>query len=382
MDTLTSKIAKAFDIAMIEKNQQVWFFRTNGGAYYCDYCINGFIALGWDKVSKELILSQTPSERKKEIIEDIYPEEKRPGLILGQLNAFYNKMSVGDLVLIPSEGGKEVTIGIIGDLTSEVTHIKQDMEYLQCDYTHKRCVNWIKTIDLYQDVYLFRALRGQQTISNITDCASLVLRNLYPVYIANNSLHFTLKKVSPEEFSLNASVALSSSILSIFENVSQLYGEDDIKNSVKVKTAVGSPGFIEFIAELIPKTTIAVGLIFKFIVGDIKSDGSASGLLGVLSSVNTLINDHKNRKKTDAEIALIEMQTKKEEAEIARIKAETEKIQAETSLLNRELKAVELSDKTALIMEMQDKCEIILKETDEAGIICESNFTENRWIGE
>ena len=185
----------------------------------------------------------------------------------------------------------------------------------------------------YQDVYLFRALRGQQTISNITDCADLVLRNLYPAYIANNSLHFTLKKVSTEDFSLHTNVALSSSILKIAEIVSQLYQGENFKDSIKVKTAVGSPGFIEIITELIPEAVIAVGVIFNFIVGKIKSDGSANGLLGVFSSINTLVNDHKTRKKTDAEIALLEIQAKREEAEIEHTKAETEKLKIETKLL-------------------------------------------------
>lgn len=110
------------------------------------------------------------------------------------MNTFYNKMHLGDLVLIPSEGGKEVSIGVVGDLIDEIHHLENETEYPKCEYIHKRRVNWIKKVDLYQDVYLFRALRGQQTISDITDCAGLVLRNLYPVYISNNSLHLTLKK--------------------------------------------------------------------------------------------------------------------------------------------------------------------------------------------
>ena len=372
MRDLAEKLAKVFDIAMIAENQRVWFFRTNGGTYYYDYCLNNFIGLGWDKVDKELILSDISQERKKEMIQDIYPDEKRPGLILGQLNTFYHKMQVGDLVLIPSDGGKEVTIGIIGSLIDEVLHVAQENEYLQCDYLHKRRVDWIKKVDLYQDVYLFRALRGQQTISNITDCADLVLRNLYPAYIANNSLHFTLKKVSTEDFSLHTNVALSSSILKIAEIVSQLYQGENFKDSIKVKTAVGSPGFIEIITELIPEAVIAVGVIFNFIVGKIKSDGSANGLLGVFSSINTLVNDHKTRKKTDAEIALLEIQAKREEAEIEHTKAETEKLKIETKLL-----ANELSQEEEAIKLMQYECDVILSESISAGIVCEFKPMEN-----
>lgn len=60
---------------------------------------------------------------------------------------------------------------------------------------------------------------------------------------------------------------------------------------------MGSPGFIEIIADLIPEATIAIGVIFNYVIGKIKSDGSASGLLGVFGSVNSLINDRANRKR-------------------------------------------------------------------------------------
>ena len=45
MRSLSNEIAKTFDIAVIDNNQRIWFFRTNGGAYYHDYCINNFIRI-------------------------------------------------------------------------------------------------------------------------------------------------------------------------------------------------------------------------------------------------------------------------------------------------------------------------------------------------
>ena len=364
MINLSNEIAKSFDIAVIDKNQKIWFFRTNGGAYYNDYCINNFIGLGWDKIDRQLILSDRSAETKKEIIEDIYPDEKRPGLILGQMNTFYNKMHSGDLVLIPSEGGKEVSIGVIGEVIDEIHHIEYETEYLQCEYIHKRRVNWIKKVDLYQDVYLFRALRGQQTISDITDCAELVLRNLYPVYISKNSLHLTLKKMSVADYSLQTNVSLCSSIIAISEEISRIYNGEDFKDTLKIKTAVGSPGFIEIIADLIPEAAIAVGVIFNFVIGKIKSDGSASGLLGMLGSVNSLINDHTNRKKT--------------EAETERIKAETEKIKVETKLLEQQLSSPDLKANENSIMNIQIECNNIIKESLAAGIVCEIQSPEDK----
>ena len=211
---------------------------------------------------------------------------------------------------------------------------------------------------------MFRALRGQQTISDITDCAELVLRNLYPVYISNNSLHLTLKKTSDVDYSLHTNVSLCSSIIAISEEISRVYNGEDFKDSLKIKTAVGSPGFIEIIADLIPEAAIAIGVIFNFIIGKIKSDGSASGLLGVLGSVNSLVNDRTNRKKT--------------EAETERIKAETEKIKVETKLLERQLSVPDLKANEDSIMNIQIECNNIIKESLSAGIVCELQSPEDK----
>ena len=115
MDLLTS-IANEFDIPIIRKDQRVWFFRTRGGKYYYDFTTNSFIALGWDKISPVVISGNGKTkEGKKKYIEELYPDEKRPGLILSQMDVFYNHMHNGDLVLIPDEGTKTVSVGLIGD---------------------------------------------------------------------------------------------------------------------------------------------------------------------------------------------------------------------------------------------------------------------------
>lgn len=96
----------------------------------------------------------------------------------------------------------------------------------------------------------------------------------------------------------------------------------------------------------------------------IKSDGSASGLLGVFGSVNSLINDRANRKKT--------------EAETERIKAETEKIKVETQLLKQQLSAPDLKTHEDSIMNIQIECNNIIKESLAAGIVCELQSPENK----
>lgn len=64
MDLLTL-IASEYNIPVVRKNQKVWFFRTKAGKYYYDFQLNGFIALGWDLVSSNLIVDPTIDKEKK-----------------------------------------------------------------------------------------------------------------------------------------------------------------------------------------------------------------------------------------------------------------------------------------------------------------------------
>ena len=102
--------------------------------------------------SRDVYKRQT-YDSKKEKIEGLYPDEKRPGLILGQMDTFYNRMKENDLVVIPSSGGKQIAIGKIGSIVEKVCHKQQSDDYAKCDYSHKRSVEWLKVVDSWQDIY-------------------------------------------------------------------------------------------------------------------------------------------------------------------------------------------------------------------------------------
>lgn len=355
MDLLTS-IASEFNVPIIRKDQKIWFFRTKGGKFYYDFITNGYIALGWDLIPSNLITDASKSrEVKKSEIEKLYPEEKRPGLILGQIDVFYNRMHVGDLVLIPDEGTKTVAIGKIGDLVECVKRKPDDGEHAKCAFLHRRMVEWQKSIDAWQDIYLFKVLRAQQTISDVTDEAKLVFRNLFPVYISGDSIHVTFQKATAENLSLASNVDLLSNFMQITDATAKLYGKDSFNNELTMKTAVGSPGFLEIITPNNPVAAISVGVILfmiRFFIGKEKTaDGtSTTGLLALVTKINELINDHKNRKKIDAEIRQIDADVQLTEAQTAKTLAEAALIQSQTAKTNAEARRLELENEQIALL--------------------------------
>jgi hypothetical protein len=358
LDLLTT-IANEFEIPIIGKNQKVWFFRTKAGRFYYDFKINEFIGIGWDLISPDFIRNTAINkDGKKEKIELLYPDEKRPGLILGQMDTFYHCMKVDDLVVIPSSGGKSIAIGKLGDFVENVEHKVGEEEYDQCNFLHKRKVKWIKEVDSWQDIYLFKALRAQQTISDITEDSKLLLRNLYPVYISEDAVHITLQKATNADLNMASYVDFQAGILDIAEATSKLYGTKSFRKDIRIKTAVGSPGFIETIFPNSPIAGIAAVFVLTIFTGVQKaSDGSFStGVMAIVAKVNDLINDHTNRKqiqasiaKTEAETQLILAQAEVEKAKADQTKAQTELTKSQIAETNARTRKMELENQQIAI---------------------------------
>lgn len=328
---LLNTIAEEFKIPCVgDSEYKVWFVRTKAGEFYHDFKANNFIALGWDLLSLEFVMdTKISKDNKKEQIESLYPEEKRPGLILSQIETFYNKMNSGDWVVIPAEGGKEISIGKLGDIQADIKHKVENKEYPLCTYMHKRAVEWIKVVDVARDIYLFKALRAQQTISDISDCRELIFRNLFPVYVSDDVIHLTLQKETSANLNLSQNVELQYNCLMVMDAVASLYGKDEFKKDVTIKTAVGSPGFLELIIPAIPISLIATVFLINYAIGKEKTEnGSVTGVLALVTKFNELVNDYHNRKKTDAETYLIQMQAEKTKAEADLIKAQAKEINA------------------------------------------------------
>ena len=331
-----SLLAKAFGLPIINDETHVWFFRTESGLYYYDFYLNNYIALGWDLLSKDFANDKKKNEKEKKIeISKVYPDEQRPGLIWGQMDTFYNKMQKGDIVVIPATGGKEIAIGVLGEISTSITRTISNDEYAQCTYKHKRTVSWLKKVDLWTDVYLSKVLRAQQTISDITKYEEMVYRNLHPCYISSQAIHLTMQKTTESDYNIADNIALQSAIMQISKQLSEYFEIPTGNNDIKIKTAVGSPGFLEILFPTIPVSIIVGACIVRTLVGKTKNDNGelATGIMAIISKANDLLNDHLNRKKTKADIERIKASTRKTDAEISKIQAETAKIQAETAML-------------------------------------------------
>lgn len=117
--------------------------------------------------------------------------------------------------------------------------------------------------------------------------------------MSSEAVHIAFHKESQSELSLANNVDLQVGLLDIMDEIANLYGMESFRESVSIKTAVGSPGFIEMILPHIPVAGISVGLIVTILLGKARGeDGTVvSGISAFLTTVNNLLNDYHNRKK-------------------------------------------------------------------------------------
>lgn len=98
-------------------DRKYWFVRTNGGEYYTEYFNEEFIAVGLNKFKDIDFITRAeadPSykralyEKIKSLVTDGSDKVVKPGLIISQLKRFMIEMSIGDIVLIPSENSQYI----------------------------------------------------------------------------------------------------------------------------------------------------------------------------------------------------------------------------------------------------------------------------------
>ncbi len=161
--------------------------------------------------------------------------------------------------------------------------------------------------------------------------------------------------------------------MNINEALADYYETESLSDTILIKTAVGSPGFIEIILPYIPVSVMTGIFIYRGIVGKITSkDGERiTGIMAILTKINELINDRKNRKKVDAEIKQINANAEK-------TKMESELVKAQTRKLNAEAETIEIrNEKDKLVVaQIAENTTTILSATTQSGIGFDKSLDE------
>lgn len=251
--------------------RKYWFVRTNGGNYYNEYFNEGFIAVGFNFITDQspIIRAEEDSvykivlqEKIKFEVESASTEDKqiKPGLIINQLKRFLVEMSVGDIVLIPSENSQYISFGqIVSD-----TYLIDESELAEegCPFIKRRSIKWLKTLKKERlDPYLYKAIMSHHVITDVSDSATFINRSLSDLYIQNDKAHITLRVRTRNPIQLSDISVLIHS----FEEIATAanFSQEEIKaiKEAELKINVQSPGPVEFIVPV-----VGIGVVIGTII--------------------------------------------------------------------------------------------------------------------
>ncbi|UXR79846.1 hypothetical protein MUA65_07825 [Staphylococcus sp. IVB6218] len=200
MDTTVNKeILDIFDsynldIPNIPTTRKYWLVRTEGGNWYEEYVTEQYIAIGWNKINDKKYCDSINKEDAMRILSKHYPENKQQTLVINNIDRFYNKMNIGDVVLLPSEGSRIITFC---EITSDV-YIEEpsqtEIDEGSCPYQKRRDIKILKTISKHNlDLKLFKMLQSRHTISDIRDYSKEIDSSLYDFYVKGDKITYSIK---------------------------------------------------------------------------------------------------------------------------------------------------------------------------------------------
>lgn len=302
------------DIFPVDRNY--WFVRTQGGAYYNDFINEGFVGIEWDEISNLELIKARDEERLKLEVMKYYPKVEKPGGPVNQILKFVNDIKKRDIVLIPSEQSKWISIGEV--LEDEVFIYQEDfqdiLDNLDDDNKEKRSIlkkrrkiKWIKQVKRSElDPYLYRIIYSHIAVCDANKYDVFIDRMLSQFYIKGDEAYFTYKVNKKNNIPYQHMISFLNSnnklINYINANVDDEFKIDDLilKMNVQSKGPIQFKGTMSKILILGMIITGLFGAKFKFNVKGVECEISTEGLPKLIETVSKITD-----KTNDEELAEI-----------------------------------------------------------------------------
>lgn len=362
MNTMYTESANILKILEIPKETKYWLVRAGRGEEYEDFKQSSSIGIQYNQISLENLIQLekisinvpelTPSgrKRKSETIEKEYNKKKKDlytSLVLrnirpkpskngasqigSRLQNFYNKMNIGDIVIVPYRSSRKFLIGIISSEMYELT----DDEYLELKNKvelnsigqkisvckKRRKITWVNEVNReWINPKLLYTINMHQSIIDITDYGKYIDGLLSPVYIKDNVIYGKISVRTKDN--INSEVWET-----LYKTINKLKNKDDV---IDIKSNVESPG------SLLLSMGIG-GTIFSFICCVLYFSKEISVLGVKFQGIKRSLNEEKKEK----------LENKNLEIKNEKDKIELEKLQKDQILEDkkRELDLLEIEKK-------------------------------------
>lgn len=283
----------------VSESRRYWFIRTQGGDYFSEFFLDGFVGIGHEDVP-----CIPEDKRTEEVIAKVRETHPQATRVMNQVYKFCKEIHENDIVIIPSASSAQFAFGVIED--SEIYTVEpisdEEKEDGKCPFTRRHKTRWIQGIPKARvDSKLYTFFRNQQTLSSVDDYSEFIERAIHPFYIKNEQAHLTLSintAKSPNAFDMPLYIG---GILTRAKDIYNELGLDAELADIRSRTNVQSAGLIELFGD--PVFVAFVGIICIALFGgkiSFESDGhSIKGKAetgGLIDAVLKILDRYKDNK--------------------------------------------------------------------------------------
>lgn len=248
-------------VPIISKERDYWFVRTETGTYFDSFYENGFIGIGWDKITIEDLVKKDPWIVKQKIAKAYgYGDEsygkKMSTSVYNKLIRFHNLRS-GDVVVIPSAGSSRLAFGIVKD---QRPYVDND-ETGHCEYVKRRKIIWQKQEQFSTLDPIFNKIKtNQHSISNINNYASYIDIVTNSLYYKGDNAHLVLNFRTTNEINAKEFFALGNSLMTVLEAIEAEYNFGEKVYDTTLRLYLQSPGKVA-LKSISKKSLVMLGLL-------------------------------------------------------------------------------------------------------------------------
>ena len=325
-------------IPQIPDATNFWMVRSKQGVFYNEYVAGGYIAIGWNSLTKDILSGNRDDDYYKQILKDNNYPDKMPGTALNKCRRFIEEIQSGDIAMIV--GRSEIAFATIGDyfeLESNTTTAEKELEIhtqietgtylgLNCPYKKRRHISIISKVDLSSaPPMVYKCMvSNRHSLSSLNEYADAILSCCYDLSVYSNRLIIKYhirqpRDINPIDFSL---FTISMADL-IADNSHELTGKYNLNSEGDVIFFLSNFGqdILQFLKDhLVP---ILLGYFILF-------GGKAAGIEfpSSIEKIKELVADFLYRKETKR-IKVAEADKAEAEAEKAKVDAERNRFELE-----------------------------------------------------
>lgn len=320
----------------IPEETNFWLIRTMSGYYYDEFVREGYVALGWNIITKSTAFDRRNIENLKDQIKVMY-NDKRPGVAINKCIRFIHELKEGDYVLIPNAGSTKVTVGILEDYyevkhdhteewsaTEKIENKESEIGRIKCPYRKRRHMKVVMTITAQRLGYkILKGLSSYHGLSNMNEYNIDILNCIYNCYTYKGDMMYSLNIAKNEPIKARELSKLMYGVTELFCNII----DEDL---ISITINLNSPGKVTVklrsVYEKLKKGAFPLLGIYLFVFGGsgwgFEFPGLAGGVIDVIQEYRTM----------DTEVKLKEEELKGKQLENYKAAMEVIQLSKETGI--------------------------------------------------